>query len=196
MTTTKWHQTRRWICFFSQLTLLLWAIDSFASSVTAFSPVTFRSGKHMANNNRIRLHRSTAMAGSFFVDGTQKQEKTTEIAPVLDAKGQVVTVGAVVRVAVGGLEAYQISPKAKGAFNEKKEFVPDTSESLPIGRRCLLLPVGLRGVVNKLYNVDEVSANFPIQVKFTPGSHTEEGYDTPAAFLMHFDTHEVEVVTN
>lgn len=174
-----------------QLSLLFHSVslfDSFSSSVTAFSPVPYLNTRSFAN-------RQTSFADSFFVDGTQKQEKTTDIEPVLDAKGNTVTVGAVVRVAVNGLEAYQILPKAKGSFNENKEFVPDTDDDTrPVGRKCLLLPVGMCGVVTKVFNVDEVSANFPIQVKFQPGSYTEEGYDPPAAFLMHFDNNEVELV--
>lgn len=189
-TTTEIKRRCVFACVFFPLTLLLCSLDSFSSSisVTAFSPAALsRSSTHMNFVSR----QTTAIADSFFVDGTQKQDKITEIEPVLDATGQTVTVGDVVRVAVEGLEAYQISPKAKGSFNEKKELVPDTSD--PIGRRCLKLPVGLRGVVTKLYDVDEVSANFPIQVKFQPGINTEEGYDAPAAFLMHFESHEVEI---
>lgn len=110
-----------------------------------------------------------------------------------DKNGDSISVGCVVRVAAENLKAYQVPAKGYGKFNENKEFVPATAGG-ERETKSLLLPVGLRGVVAKVYNVEAVSSNFPIQVKFTPGENTDEGYDPPVAFLMHFGSREVECV--
>jgi hypothetical protein len=107
--------------------------------------------------------------------------------------GDTISVGSVVRVAVEKVKAHQVPAKGRGEFNEKKEFVPAPTD----GERAtknLLLPAGLRGVVTKVYDVKKISSNFPIQVKFTPGENTDEGYDPPVAFLMHLGTREIESV--
>jgi hypothetical protein len=110
---------------------------------------------------------------------------------VLDKNGVEFTVDSIVRVSVGGLKAYQVNSKGQGSYNDKKEFVPDASDSK---KKCLFLPIGLRGVVRKVYDEDVVSSNLPILVLFTPGENKEEGYDAPTKFLMHFTQSEVEVV--
>ena len=110
---------------------------------------------------------------------------------VLDQKGNEFRVDSVVRVSTDGLKAYHVSSKGQGSYNDKKEFVPDSSDSK---KKCLLVPIGLRGVVKKVYDEDVISSNLPILVLFTPGENTEEGYDAPTRFLMHFTPFEVEVV--
>ena len=110
-----------------------------------------------------------------------------------DKNGKTIQVGVVVRVAVEGLKAYQVPIKGQGSFSAAKEFVP-AAENSPRGTKNLLLPVGIRGVVSKVYDYDDISANFPVQVKFLPGKNTEEGYDPPVAFIMHFLTDEIECV--
>jgi hypothetical protein len=42
--------------------------------------------------------------------------------------------------------------------------------------------------------VDLVTANCPVAVKFMPGKNTDEGFDPPVAFLMHFESHEIEII--
>lgn len=111
---------------------------------------------------------------------------------VVDKNGEEFTVGSIVRVSVDGLKAFQINNKGQGWFDENKKFVPDVSESSK--KKFLLLPIGLRGSVMKVYDENVVSANLPIQVKFNNGANTEEGYDTPASFLMHFMPNELECV--
>ena len=110
---------------------------------------------------------------------------------VLDAKGNEFLVDSVVRVSIDGLKAYHINSKGQGVYNDKKEFVPDTSDTK---KKCLLLPIGLRGTVRKVYDEDVISSNLPILVVFSPGENTEEGYNAPTKFLMHFTPFEVEVV--
>lgn len=112
-----------------------------------------------------------------------------EVAQVKDANGKVFEIGCDVRVVADNMKAFQVSPKGRGYFNDQKEFVP-VEEGPP--SKYLLLPVGLRGTVTKVYNVDEISANFPVQVKFTPGSGGD--YDPPVTFLMHFECDEIECV--
>lgn len=108
---------------------------------------------------------------------------------VHDINGKDIKVDTVVRVAVEGLKAYQVNPKSGyGSYNDKKEFVYNAEKPY------LELPKGLVGVVTRVYDVDVIGANFPVLVKFTPGQHTESGFDTPVVFTMHFLAEEVECV--
>mmetsp|Transcript_13741 Transcript_13741/g.19814 ORF Transcript_13741/g.19814 Transcript_13741/m.19814 type:complete len:179 (-) Transcript_13741:1059-1595(-) len=113
---------------------------------------------------------------------------------VQDAGGKEVSVGAVVRVAVEGLKAYHVNKKAWGSFDaETKELVPNPADG-PRITKCLTLPVGMCGEVVQVYDVDKVSANCPILVRFAPGVHVGDGIDPPLRFNMHFDSFEVEIV--
>jgi hypothetical protein len=110
---------------------------------------------------------------------------------VLDQNGNEFNVDSIVRVSIDGLKAFHVNSKGQGSYNDKKEFVPDTSDTK---KKFLLLPIGLRGTVKKVYDEDVISSNLPILVVFTPGENTEEGYSAPTKFLMHFTPFEVEVV--
>jgi hypothetical protein len=106
-----------------------------------------------------------------------------------DKNGKDIVVDSIVRVVALNLKAYQVNPKSGfGAYNDKKEFV--YSNASPY----LILPQGLRGRVMRVYDENVVAANFPIQVKFTPGENVEGGYDVPVAFMMHFLQEELECV--
>ena len=107
---------------------------------------------------------------------------------LVDENGKEITVGNIVRIAMKDIKAYQVPKSARGSFNVLKEFVMD--ESLPF----LILPVGLRGEVVRVYNIHEVSANFPISVRFQNDKHTEEGYRAPSTFIMHFRHDEIECI--
>jgi hypothetical protein len=111
---------------------------------------------------------------------------------VIDKNGREFIVGCIVRVCVDELKAYQVNAKAQGSYNDQKIFVPDTSAAK---KKSLLLPLGLRGCVVKVYDENVISANLPIVVQFTPGENTEEGYDPPTAFRMHFTPQELECVS-
>jgi hypothetical protein len=121
-------------------------------------------------------------------------EATTSIK---DSKGNDLKTGSVVMVTAEGLKAHQVSTKGHGTFVDGN-FVPTIDDDgLPKGRRYFELPVGICGAVTKVYDVDDISANFPIQVKFQPGKYNEEtGFDPPVAFLMHFSISEVELVSS
>jgi hypothetical protein len=111
-----------------------------------------------------------------------------------DSKGEDVKVGSLVKVVVEGLKAFQVSRKGQGSFVDGV-FVPAPEGDLERAQKNLKLPVGMVGVVTKLYNTDEVSSNLPIQAKFKPDTHNEEsGLNPPVAFLMHFESKEIEIV--
>lgn len=104
-----------------------------------------------------------------------------------DANDKSICVGNTVRVAVANLKAHQVPPKAYGTFDtESGEFLFSKTQ------KYLTIPVGLMGLVTKVYDNLHVSANYQIQVKFKPSEG--EKYNVPVPFLMHFDPNEVEVV--
>jgi hypothetical protein len=125
-----------------------------------------------------------------FMDVTDliKPDDEDEHSMFKDGNGMTFKPDCCVRVIKQDCKAYQVNAKYRGSFDVKtKEFVPNAT------LKYLAVPVGLRGVVTKVYNVDLVHANFPIRVKFQRGQHTEEGYDTPSDFVMHFESDEIEV---
>jgi hypothetical protein len=122
-------------------------------------------------------------ATPFLQDATS--ETKNELKAVVDANGKEFVTGGVIRIASDGLKAYQVPLKGRGRFDGGKFMEHD--------KPYMSLPVGLRGVVTKVYDVDEVSANFPVQVKFSPGENVDK-VDTPIQFIMHFLPTEIEVV--
>ena len=120
----------------------------------------------------------------------QKPPQATTM-EVTDKNGKLLSVGDVVAVAQD-TKAYQVAPEGRGHFDDHQRFVPLSDDS---GRasRHLLVPAGIRGVVSKLIVEAQLSANFKIQVTFTPGAACNEGgYDPPVPFVMHFGSSEVE----
>mmetsp|Transcript_4904 Transcript_4904/g.6639 ORF Transcript_4904/g.6639 Transcript_4904/m.6639 type:complete len:183 (-) Transcript_4904:206-754(-) len=125
---------------------------------------------------------------------TASTEEETKTAPKLfDTNDKQFVEGAVVRV-IAPLRAFQVNKKWYGSFDEEsKEFVPAD----PDGERrtkCLVLPIGLRGVVTRVYDIEDLGPQHPIVVRFKPGVHTDEGFNPPTLFIMHFETYELEVV--
>ena len=123
----------------------------------------------------------------------EKEEKQQQPSIELtDKNAKVLSVGDVVAVAQD-VKAFQVPPNGRGHFDENKQFVP-LAEDTGRSSRHLLVPTGMKGVVSKLIVEATLSANFKIQVKFTPGEsyNTEGGYDPPVAFVMHFAPNEVE----
>lgn len=161
--------------------------------ITAFSTSTRQRHRTASASNRVG---PSFMTEDLFADiavtvRTSDFHSSAAGDVLVDKNGKEISVACVVRVCVDGLKAYQINAKGQGMFDEKKIFVPDVSDSK---KKCLALPMGLRGTVTKVYDENVVSANLPIQVKFTPGMNTEEGFDVPTALLMHFTAEEVECV--
>lgn len=112
---------------------------------------------------------------------------------IADHKGNAIGVGSIVRVIAKDLKAYQVSPKGFGKFDDSGKFVP-APQGGARGTKNLVIPVGLVGIVTKVYDEDDVSANFPIQAKFVPGAPFVEKYDPTVPFLMHFLPEELECV--
>ena len=138
--------------------------------------------------------KSAAVQGrlNMISDNPFAEEKITKADVTLkDQTGNVFVVGGIIRVAKDNVKAYQVSTDGYGAFNDDKQFVK-ASEDSPRSSKNLVLPVGIRGVITKVYDTTEISSNFPIQVKFTPGENVDEGYDPPVPFTMHFSPREIE----
>jgi len=96
-----------------------------------------------------------------------------------------------------GMKAYQVPRKGAGSFADDNSFVPldwDTEGGVPRIERCLVMPEGMRGVVSRVYDLDEFDASQPIVAKFVADDAAGGDYASPVTFFMHFDTHELEVV--
>lgn len=148
--------------------------------VESFHNVAF----HRSLSHQVNQQAQSILAASPIASTNEATDATLH-----DINGKDIKKDSVVRVTVPGLKACHVNPKSGfGSYNDKKEFVYNTEMS------HLLIPQGLTGVVTRVYDMDVIGANFPILVKFTPGEHTEGGYDAPVAFLMHFLPEEVECV--
>ena len=122
------------------------------------------------------------------VDATSDTQN--EVAKLVDKNNNEFTEGCIVRVNSSNLKAYQVPGSGKGHFDDDKNFVKNIDNS----KDYLALPEGLRGVVIRVYDINDLGPNYPIKVKFEKGLKGEEGYTPPVTFLMHFDTVEVDVV--
>lgn len=124
--------------------------------------------------------------------------EATEPTQQVDANGKVFSPGAVVSIAPNTkVKAYQVPKDAFGSFDPQGRFVPVDESNLSHGTSCLVLSVGLRGEVVRVYNVNEWDRTHPILVKFKQGRDREEGeggFVVPKTFMMHFDADEIVVV--
>jgi hypothetical protein len=120
-----------------------------------------------------------------------EEGKEKEILSVVDKNGNEISEGMIVRV-VQATKAHQVPPSARGKFDENKQFVPCLQG---VGRKYLVVPEGMCGIVTKVYVHVNLSANFKVQVKFAPcEAYNKDGFDPPIQFLMHFSGMEVECV--
>ena len=181
-TTEPHHRRNRWA---TQRLLLALIAMALADGATAFNaniarrcPAPSCPRSYASSTD---LHMSTGLIAT-----------SAEPVKQIDGNGKDFVVGAVVRVCKPR-KAFQVSKKGRGKFDEDKNFVPLSQEGGRDGN-CLNVPPGLRGEVTRVYNTADISSNFPITVKFLKGEHTDEGYDPPVAFKMHFGSLEVEVV--
>lgn len=168
------------------LLLLVFVISSLTwFQVFGFSPVTLTKNTPSLflsplSTSPLRLAQLAAAAAEGFT--------------IADHRGNTIQVGSIVRVIANNLKAYQVSPKGFGKFDSVTgTFIP-VPEGGARGTKNLEIPVGLVGTVTKVYNQDDVSANFPIQVKFVPDAPFVEKYNPTVPFLMHFLSDEVECV--
>lgn len=160
------------------------AVSRMVSRTTQWVPST------TTTTTTCRRVKEFSFAEDFSTSAVAKDEKKGD--PQLAA----FKVGSVVRISKPGLKAYQVAPSGYGSYDDDKQFVPldQQDDKVERKRKNLQVPVGLRGVVTKIYDNEDLSANFRIQVKFEPGEHTEEGYDPPVSFLFHLSDRELEVV--
>jgi hypothetical protein len=128
-------------------------------------------------------------------------ESTSERNNALPA---LLAVGDTVRVVVPDLRGYQIPAKGRGRYEpttatattNQVVFVPDPS------LQYLILPIGLQGIVEKVYDDPHLSANLPIRVSFVITAAVDDkdndNSDTtpqpPVNFQMHFAISELALV--
>ena len=79
-----------------------------------------------------------------------------------------------------------------GQFDTTSEFIPQDKSTISRATSCLVLPVGLRGEVTKIYNTNEWDRTHPILVNFKAGE--ESSFNLLKAFSLHVDANEVEVL--
>lgn len=111
-------------------------------------------------------------------------------------------VGDIVQVVIPDLRGYQVPAAGRGRYqcmddNQTIMFVPDPS------LKYLILPVGLRGKVEKVYDPNgSLSANLPIRVSFVKPKNDENDDDNddaytpqpPVDFQMYFAASELALV--
>lgn len=159
----------------------------YATLAFAFAP----SPSHHMHALRTSSTTELYMNSAFFADATEPKE-TSEVKVQVDANGKEFSLGAVVAIApTRSMKAYQVPKSSYGSFDSTtREFIPQDKS------RCLVLPEGLRGEVQKIYNTGEWDRAHPIVVKFEAGEDREdgEGFNVPKKFSMYFDATEIELV--
>lgn len=111
-----------------------------------------------------------------------------------DGNNIVFSEGCVVQL-VSETRAYQVPRKSMGFFQDDM-FVPlDFDKDVVRRDMCLVLPKGMRATVARVYDLDQFDASLPIVCKFEEGNALGGEYTPPSSFSMHFDTFEVEVVS-
>jgi len=95
------------------------------------------------------------------------------------------------------IKAFHVGKKGSGTYNGNT-FVPidwdKEGDDVPREKKCLVMPKGFRGVVNRVYDVNDLDASLPVLVKFVAGDSMGGEFEPPVSFLMHLEESEVEVV--
>mmetsp|Transcript_23002 Transcript_23002/g.35476 ORF Transcript_23002/g.35476 Transcript_23002/m.35476 type:complete len:189 (+) Transcript_23002:136-702(+) len=170
-----------------------------ASSVAGFntcalSNIACISKRNIFSTTATKTTDSLHISKRFSVALSSATEATVEAPKLYDPNGKEFVEGSVVRV-IKSLKAYHVPPKLFGGFDEvTKVFIPGP-EVGNRGSKCLVVPVGMRGRVIRVYDVEDLGPAHPVVVIFEPGENADEGYETPLQFKMHFDTFELEVVS-
>jgi len=146
--------------------------------------------------SRISKTTSTTLQSDLFADVTPQQpSKIIEEKIHLDINGKEISVGSLIAIASTSnpIKAHSVPPIMYGQFDPTShEFIPQDKSTMTRATSCLVLPVGLRGEVTKIYNTNEWDRTHPILVNFKAGE--ESSFNLLKAFSLHVDANEVEVL--
>lgn len=177
--------------------LCLVSVLLFVNDVMAFTSPHSSTSMQTSLRRRMGSRAGVVMMSSFFVDATEPKE-VPQVKEQVDSNGKVFSPGCTVAIASNkSVKAYHVTKSSFGTFDPSSfEFTPQDESNVSRGTSCLVLPGGLRGEVEKIYNTNEWDRAHPILVKFTAGEDREGGggYNIPKAFSMHFDADEIEVL--
>jgi hypothetical protein len=140
-------------------------------------------------------------------DEIHKMEDDRMATATTDSTSSWFAVGDVVEVVQPDLRSYQVPAAGRGRYNNKSATTTDDNNNKALvfcpdsSLKYLILPVGLRGKVEKVYDPNSaLSANLPIRVSFVKAKDdaaTDIDGDTPQPpvdFQMHFAASELALV--
>ena len=165
-------------------------------AVLAFTPSSTSPYHQQTSPSTTSLY----MTSSFFADATEsKNAQQPEEKIQTDVNGNIISLGSIVQITKANIKAYSVPKDIHGSFNPTtNKFIPQDITKKSRKTNCLILPIGLRGKVSKIYNTNEWDRTHPIMVKFNAGDDREEEdnglFHIPKAFMMHFDADEIEVL--
>ena len=145
---------------------------------------------------RISKTSTITLQSDLFADvtPTRPSKKRVEEKIHQDINGKEISVGSLIAIASTSnpIKAHSVHESNYGQFDISQEFIPQDKSTMTRATSCLVLPVGLRGEVTKIYNTNEWDRTHPILVNFKTGE--ESGYNLPKSFSFHVDANEVEVL--
>jgi len=162
--------------------MIVLALTSLLNSASAFTmnaPV-----RAFVTSNELKSS-STLLQMGGLVD-----EPKTQV--LVDGNGVEFTKGCTIET-TKEMKAFQVPKKGFGSF-DGTTFVPLDAAGASRADSCLVMPTGLRGTVNRVYDIDEFDTIMPIVAKFVGGENMGGEIEPPITFLMHFEESEVQVV--
>lgn len=133
-----------------------------------------------------------------------------------DINNQIFTPGCTVSIVTDTINAHSVPKSSYGSFHlTTGEFIPrhDENDNTDVGgggtttttrkTACLVLPIGLRGIVERVYDANTWDRARPIVVKFNMGYDREvqedgvttpRRFNIPKEFRMHFDATELKII--
>lgn len=181
------------------------------------SPTTTMTTTFYTSLTTTNIISKLSMTASLFADATPPKVVVDDDATTTstaqeemvqtDVNGQTFIPGCTVAVITDMINAHSVPKTSYGTFHSTTgEFIPrddndNTATDVKNTRKtaCLVLPIGLRGTVERVYDANTWDRARPIVVKFSMGyDRTEEDgglrYNIPKEFRMHFDATELEIV--
>ena len=144
-----------------------------------------RQSAHRQNGDMASTTANRIFSTSLYLS---KKEIVDE--PILDKNGVEFKEGSVVQIIKKGIPCYQMPAEAWGSY-EDKEFVAAPPDG-PRATRKLVLPMGMKGTVSKVYTKNNLSANFRVLVQFSPDDDND--FVPPVPFSAHLGSKEIECV--